>query len=669
MTDGSPAGGEPSPHEGPAGGAGAERNGQIDLLRWLRVFGPFAFLVLLDPFGCGRQARLYSENLVLRVAAPFHGIFSGPVTEGQRKVLVVRIDQQSLDGTNLDPSGRRATWPISRAAQIRLILQPILAKKPKAIFLDYTFNADTLPGEEQQSFCGAVACNPAVIPGKAEPGCASHNGTVHCAIEAAMAAAPEVKRLFLGSKPTFDTAIYKDRMGQDCKLPRVTLAALGRANDVARDLREWSADSRVELVDLRSYDPVRYPLVTMAVSSAPESAECGEIDTDVVGYLASPAYAMFNIYCQDKFVRNSLCPDPADKPRPAVYPAVDDQQLRPTYDLYERPGRKEPVSLTPYWPGFRTAWQRAFDHELTSQSSAPDPSKLAAYLRRCERRDGDLDHLFWGLLHRIALSWELFSASLTHNDVPEPCRYGVDSVALTELSSANIQPGRMILVGLDLADTPDLTTNPLYPDTPGVMLHAVALENLITYGANYMRDPAPLIGNLEATDALVLALGLVLSIPAMFPTKVEGWVYHIMPQGARSVHGVLLIALITFSGLMALWLPLAISAGIVFFLSASYMKSGRAIGSIGPFLALFTTFAIVVLVPFLLGLVAFGWFHWAMIDWLVLMIAVSWAPEVAFKVLDEATETANAGSPVRWRLFMIPLIIVMVVLMGIFMRR
>ncbi len=62
-------------------------------------------------------------------------------------------------------------------------------------------------------------------------------------------------------------------------------------------LRHWRDDSRVELVTLRNYDPSHYPLVSMAVSTDPESTECGETGRDIGGYLASPAYAMFNVYC------------------------------------------------------------------------------------------------------------------------------------------------------------------------------------------------------------------------------------------------------------------------------------------------------------------------------------------------------------------------------------
>ncbi len=47
-------------------------------------------------------------------------------------------------------------------------------------------------------------------------------------------------------------------------------------------------------------------------------------------------------------------------------------------------------------------------------------------------------------------------------------------------------------------------------------------------------------------------------------------------------------------------------------------------------------FAFVVLAPFLLALTAFSLLHWTLIDWLVLTAALSWAPEIAFEVLDEA---------------------------------
>lgn len=677
-------------------GGRSTKSGDPSLIfwRWLRAFGPFAFILLLDPFGCARQAKLYSENLVLRIAAPFHGVAHhvahGADTEGQDKVLVVRIDQRSLEQISTDPSGRRATWPISRASQIQFILQPILETRPRAVFLDYTFNADSLPSDQLQPPCADEAdkagCKPSVTPESgpksigagstgvaaardAQRPCQPSDASIRCAIEAAMAAAPGT-RLFLGSKPTFENAVYRSRGGRECKVPRLTRKELGEAQDVATDLRHWSADSRVELVTLRNYDPNHYPLVSMAVSKAPE-IECGEKGGDIDGYLASPAYAMFSVYCREnpslRSSGNALCAAMERPPRPAVYPE-DEGKIQPTYYLYGRPEKGEPVALVPYWPAFRTEWQRTFDRDLEDRGSPGDERGLATYLRRCNRTGT-------GLLARLGLSWVLFKTGLTQAETNEPCRYGVDSITLGELTTASIKPGRFILVGLDLADVPDPVANPLYPDTPGVMLHGVALENLITYGDHYVHDPGKMVGNLDKADLFTLLAGLLLSLPVMFRARFQRWGTWLARRGPQSTAGmlppVLAVVLLT-----ALWPPLALSIGLLLWLIV--VMTYARLGSFGPLTVLVIAFAIVFATPFLLALTTFGLLHWALIDWLVLTAALSWAPEIAFEVLDEAWKGAPAPAPAAGRRrspwfcdFWAPagVVILAALLAGVFVRR
>ncbi len=127
--------------------------------------------LLLDPFGCAAGQALFGK-LVLRVAAPFHGMAhhagNSPRHRGAEQGPG-RPHRSTLARTDQHRSLRQARdVPISRASQIQFILQPILETRPKAVFLDYTFNADSLPTDQLQAPCGDDAdnagCKPAATP-------------------------------------------------------------------------------------------------------------------------------------------------------------------------------------------------------------------------------------------------------------------------------------------------------------------------------------------------------------------------------------------------------------------------------------------------------------------------------------------------------------------------
>ncbi len=87
--------------------------------------------------------------------------------------------------------------------------------------------------------------------------------------------------------------------------------------------------------------------------------------------------------------------------------------------------------------------------------------------------------------------------ALTQTDTHEPCRYGVDSIALDELTTASIKPGRYILVGARFGGCPrPCRQSPLSGYAGGDAARCRA-RDLITYGDRYVHDPGPLIGYLD----------------------------------------------------------------------------------------------------------------------------------------------------------------------------
>ncbi len=83
-----------------------------------------------------------------------------------------------------------------------------------------------------------------------------------------------------------------------------------------------------------------------------------------------------------------------------------------------------------------------------------------------------------------------------HRDAPKPLCVFHSTVYAHDLANATRKDdaelsrnlaGRIVMVGTSRSYTNDLVTSPLHDRLPGVYLHAMALDNLLTYGGNYKR--------------------------------------------------------------------------------------------------------------------------------------------------------------------------------------
>lgn len=74
---------------------------------------------------------------------------------------------------------------------------------------------------------------------------------------------------------------------------------------------------------------------------------------------------------------------------------------------------------------------------------------------------------------------------------------------------------RLVLVGADITSANDVVTSPVHGSIPGVYLHAMALDNLISKGMSYNHDPDSMpIGGFEVTwvDAIELTLLVLIAV-------------------------------------------------------------------------------------------------------------------------------------------------------------
>jgi hypothetical protein len=82
---------------------------------------------------------------------------------------------------------------------------------------------------------------------------------------------------------------------------------------------------------------------------------------------------------------------------------------------------------------------------------------------------------------------------------------------------AQLLRDRLVLVGANITSTGDLVQSPVHGQIPGIYLHAMALDNLITLGMHYDREPANLL-NFEISwlDLIEIALlGLIALLKAL----------------------------------------------------------------------------------------------------------------------------------------------------------
>jgi len=115
------------------------------------------------------------------------------------------------------------------------------------------------------------------------------------------------------------------------------------------------------------------------------------------------------------------------------------------------------------------------------------------------------------------------------HDRPQRCMYTRTLYAdqLSDPRIAEVLRGRYVLLGAHLRGIPDLVTSPVQGQLPGVYSHAMALDNLLSYGSGYWRDAPELFAGVSLTDLLEIALMLAAGaiawrIPAA-PSEAQRW--------------------------------------------------------------------------------------------------------------------------------------------------
>jgi hypothetical protein len=435
------------------------------LLGWAGSFIGASAFIMLDPLGLSAGADRVSESVILAAAAP---LASYPARDrqrverpGQRAVTVVIVDDAFLAGLPPAPDQSPLRWPLSRQMQWEHLIAPILTRGPRALFLDWVFDSPAVrPGDTLKSIPDGMARMRHLL----EP-----TGFRLFLADQPPALADGPTRTGCGHRRTNATSLEKDSYSEPA------IAALASADLAERvAVRFWGPDNR-------------YPLAPLSLEGPTADCAPAVAGTELV---ASPALALFHHWCltDPASEANGLCGEISAAGKVAGY-----RLLRATRPL---------PSAAPRW---------LWSPPSTILELAGARGGAEAFPDCREKGDPGFWQALWQAL-RIRPAGRTEEA-VPFNRCPGVATIRASQIAgLSENAEKALFEGRIVLVGVDTATTDDLVTSPVNGKVPGVLFHAVMVENLISDGTGYLKEPPPGPLGLSRGTWLSLVLAALLSV-------------------------------------------------------------------------------------------------------------------------------------------------------------
>jgi CHASE2 domain-containing sensor protein len=206
-----------------------------------------------------------------------------------------------------------------------------------------------------------------------------------------------------------------------------------------------------------------------------------------------------------------------------------------------------PKTITPAFAAYRAFCERyphyaeckpdpaqnaaSFLHPMTVRSGAFPPStQTFAYGdATCQkpgnslRGDVPLTRRLWSMAQQLTLGIFKDLRTDPNLQLALPCP-AVTVVPLSTLENATAEEwreliaGKAVLIGANLTGHPDLVNTAVHHQIPGVLWHAMALDNLLTQGAGYLADR-------HEDLQLALRIALIALFAYLFPFIVR-WIEH-----------------------------------------------------------------------------------------------------------------------------------------------
>jgi CHASE2 domain-containing sensor protein len=433
---------------------------------WARILIALGFLCLLavDPLNAGSASSQRSEQAILRIAAPFY--------DASRAVTIVLIDDAFLDRIG---SG----WPMSYREQ-GLLLRRILAHEPAALFVDLLYRHRH--GREPEA-AAADGPKPAKVADDGAddasddpldlvaplPGATDAPVPVYFAALTLAARAPDGAPRESCTAQAPASGLYVDDLVDRASIEPRLLAALAQRTAAGASTATGAAPRTGPVLDWVGVSwsgcGLSYPLLLAASSAAP-----------------TPAMALYTAACR-RGVPARGCDALRGEPAPARFVAP----------LIVRWGAFAPYAQAPFYGA--GVCQRYAD----AAGDVPWLQRLLTAFRQVA----------------LGALFDLRDQDQPDLSLPCPAVSVVRADALLDGDDRYLEPllhGKAVLVGAQVAGVPDWQASPVHGQVPGVVLHAMALDNLLNYGASYTRA---MRGSSTRAIMILLACAIALLAPAI----------------------------------------------------------------------------------------------------------------------------------------------------------
>jgi CHASE2 domain-containing sensor protein len=452
----------------------------------------------INPFGIDDVIKERAATLIQIVTGPLRG-----ETPGQSAVTVVLIDETFLNQTEKARDG--AVWPLPVNILTHGVVRRVLDAEPKALFVDIAFPdapREISAGSPNSRQAGATALAQSLI-GLAERSNASRPG--------------RPIPIFLADALS---AGANDRAaGRDCAVEFISADAVRGSNLLAPalvdELFAANRPANFSVVDTSWLgDTANYHLAPARVG---HGGNCMSLEAAGEGFVPSPALALFKAYMDDcaQDDEAAICSSnrnktlagaitPAAVKLASVADAVDDL---PDAPANPEAGGASSRRSDPLKDGLRLyQLQGEAPGSLSLRWGMQLSPTMTRHFKAAEGADECYDQFHNGGSLAAVRNYLLYLAGPIRKAFDHEryrrCPY-IDTISAADLQDARSRAGcadgtggtcnvagdfikdRLVLLGVDLRAAGDRFQSPLNGTLPGVYLHAVALENLLSSGAAY----------------------------------------------------------------------------------------------------------------------------------------------------------------------------------------
>lgn len=432
------------------------------------------FLVaILNPFNIDENADAGAANTINAVLSPFYGELD---RVGQQQITVVLIQPESMNLFG-DPF-----WPLEYEIQANIV-ERIADFGPKAVFLDFYYSEPHRETEINSAFF-AKALDP--LNQTAEDGPQKADPQMMQIMNLQMDAADPV---ILNKVQRFADRLHESRITPPSKsdsggeiinfsyLP--ILFGPIAAHPAFAPLRAFDDDPLIKIVSA-------LPEHRASVGLTIEQKEAIEYPSSSDGGRRQAALALFEIWCDRTSVE------------------ITKGKCRNLDDWIDN---KQPLSVEWGFGSLNTLRDKediALDSAVLNQ-----PCGASGFGPRLMKYTSFIVSSF---VHGFSGEEPYRQKGCSYHEII-PAQYLFDGLNEAQLDA--MLKDRIVLVGADFRGFADSFDTPIYRRVPGVMIHAMALDNLMEHGRSAQRFPQPVLGGADQADivsGIFLAIALLIVI-------------------------------------------------------------------------------------------------------------------------------------------------------------